>query len=273
MLGLAEAGQVGVNRRGDRALVAEVDLDLPEVLPLFEQMRGVGVAQRVNVRLLFDAAAIEGEAEGALQRGATHRFGRGARTQPAVAFGGKEQDRMAVRLPLLAQENQGALWQRDVTVLIALARPDVQEHAFGINVTNLQAQAFPEAQAAGVNRDQGEPMIQRGHRRQDAAHLGGREHDGQFELRIGPGQLQFVGPDPLEGFFPEELDGADGLGAGLTGHLPDGLEMDAILADLLGRDQLGGLGVELAELTQAGEVGLLGARADRQQFEIVGKRF
>lgn len=49
MLGLAEAGQMGVNGGDHRALVAEVDLNLPEVLPLFEQMGGVGVTQRLPI--------------------------------------------------------------------------------------------------------------------------------------------------------------------------------------------------------------------------------
>ena len=40
MPGLAEARKVRVNDRGERALVAEVDLDLPEVLALLQQMGG-----------------------------------------------------------------------------------------------------------------------------------------------------------------------------------------------------------------------------------------
>ena len=44
MLGLAEARQVGVNRRHQRTLVAEVDLDLAQVLALLEQMGSVGMA-------------------------------------------------------------------------------------------------------------------------------------------------------------------------------------------------------------------------------------
>ena len=44
MLGLAEAGQVRVNDGGDRALVAEVDLDLAEVLALLQQMSRIRMA-------------------------------------------------------------------------------------------------------------------------------------------------------------------------------------------------------------------------------------
>jgi hypothetical protein len=271
MLGLAEARQVRVDGGDQRTFVAEVDLDLAEVLPLLEQVRGVTVAQRVDMRGLFHAAGIEGEAEGALQRGAAHRFEGGAGPLTAMAFGGKEPRGMAVGFPLLAQQPERAFGQRDITVLIALASADVQEHAFGINVADLKAQPLAQAQAAGVNEDQTDPMIQRGHLRQDAAHFGSREDHRQFELGIGAGQLEFERPDAFEGFFPEDLEGADGLGAGLAGDFLFGLEMDAILAELLGADQVWGFGVELAELAEAGVVSRFGASADGQEFEVIGE--
>ncbi len=77
-------------------------------------------------------------------------------------------------------------------------------------------------------------MIQCRNVGQDATHFGSREHDGQFELGIGANQFQFVRPDPFEGFFPEQFDGADGLSAGLAGDFLVRLEMDAILADVFG---------------------------------------
>ena len=61
--------------------------------------------------------------------------------------------------------------------------------------------------------------------------------------------------------------------AGLAGGLLDGLEMNAVLADLFRREQVGGAVVELAELAQAGIVGLFGARADGQECEIIGVGF
>jgi hypothetical protein len=103
--------------------------------------------------------------------------------------------------------------------------------------------------------------------------LAGGEHDGQFELGIGADQFQFGGPDAMERFFPEEFEGTDGLSGSLAGDLLDGLEMDAVLADLPGGKQIGGLAVELAELTDTGVVSLFGARADGQKFEIIGEGF
>lgn len=116
-------------------------------------------------------------------------------------------------------------------------------------------------------------MIQRGDRGEDAAHFGAGEDDGQFELGIGPSQFQFVGPGAVEGLFPKELDGADGLGAGLAGDLLVGLQMDAILANVFRGEQLRRAAVKLAQLTDAGEIGLFGARTDRQEFEVIGEGF
>ena len=177
-----------------------------------------------------------------------------------------------MRFPMLPQVLEGALGQRHVAIPIALARANVQEHAFGINVANLEAQPFAQAQAAGVNEQQADVLIRRGHRVEHAADFGGGEHHRQFELGVGPDQFQLVGPDALEGLFPEELEGANDLGAGLAGDLLVGLEVDAILAELLGGDQLGRFGVVLTELADAGEISFAGARTERQEREVIGKR-
>ncbi len=270
MLRLAQARQVRVHGGDDRASVAEIDLNLTQVLPLLQQMGGVGVAQRMNMRVLGDGAGLERQAEGALERGAAHRFGSGARPQAAVTLGGKEPGRMPVRFPLFAQELEDALGQGDVTILIAFAGADVQEHALGVNVGNLQAQTFAQTQATGVNETQADPVIQGGHAGQNTAHLGRREHDREFELRIGARQLEFMRPGTVERFFPEQFDRADRLRAGLAGDFLDALEVNAILADVLGLEQVGGAVVKLTELAETGIVSRLRAWADGQQLEIIG---
>jgi hypothetical protein len=68
--GLHLAGQVGVDLGGAGAPVAQVFLNDPEVDPRFQQMRGVGVAQRANVSLPGDAGALLGPTEGALEAAA-----------------------------------------------------------------------------------------------------------------------------------------------------------------------------------------------------------
>ena len=271
MLGLTEAGQVRVNDGDDRALVAEVDLDLTEVFTALKHVRGVGMSQRVDVGVLFDAAGNEGQAKGALERGMAHGFRGGGGALSAVAFGRKDQFGVAMSFPLLAQERQRAFGQGDVAISIAFALADVQKHALGVDVWDLEAQPFTQAQAAGVNEDEADAMIQCGDQGEDASHFDGREDDGELVLEIGADQLEFKRPDAFERLFPEELEGANDLGAGLAGEFLFGLEMDAILAELLSGDLVGGFAVELAELADAGKVGGFGARADGQESEVIGE--
>lgn len=55
MLGFAEAGEVGVDGGDGGTFVAEVNLDLAEVLPVLHEMGGIGVPQSVRVRCLLHA--------------------------------------------------------------------------------------------------------------------------------------------------------------------------------------------------------------------------
>ena len=183
-----------VERGDDRTLVAQIDLELAQVLALFQQVRRVGMAQGVDVRGFFHAAGPERQTKGPLQRGARHRRGSRGRALTAVTFGGKEQRGMAMRLPLLPQELQRALRQGNITIPIALAGAEMQEHPLGINVADRQAQAFPQAQAAGIKSAQADALIPRGHAGEDGADFAGGKHDGQFELRIGADRFQFVRP-------------------------------------------------------------------------------
>jgi len=225
----------------------------------------------MHVRGLLDAAGLEGQAEAALQRGTADGFRGGGGALATVAFGGEEQRGMTMSFPLFPQALEGAFGQRDVAVLIALATADVEEHAFGINVAYLEAQPFAQAQAAGINEQQADLLIRRGHRGEQAADFGGGEHHWQFELGVGPDQFQFVGPDSFKGFFPEKFEGANDLGAGLAGDPLVRFEMDAVLAELLGGDQFGRLDVMLTELTDTGQISFFGPRAERQKRQVIGK--
>lgn len=273
MLGFTETGQVGIDDGGDGAFVAEVDLNLAEVFALFEQVGGVRVTQRMDVGQLFDAAGFEGQAKAALESAARHGFGGRAGPLAATTFGGEQKDRMAVGFPELAQEQQGALGQGDVAVAIAFAGADMQEHASGIDVGNLEAQAFTQSQTAGVDGDEADAMVEQGNLGQDAANLAGGKHHGEFELGVGAGQFQLVRPGTVESFLPEELDGANGLGAGLPGDLLVRLEVNAVLADVLWSKEIGRLIVELADLAETGEIGLLGAGTDGQELKVVAEGF
>ena len=147
----------------------------------------------------------------------------------------------------------------------------MEETALGVHVAHFQAQGFAQAQAAGIDRGQGDAVIQGGHGHEDAAHLGGGEHDWELELGVGTDQLQFGGPEALEGFFPEELEGADDLGGSLAGELFFVFEEEAVLAELLGADQVGRFAEVFADVADGVLVSLLGAGADGQQGQVLGE--
>jgi hypothetical protein len=123
----------------------------------------------------------------------------------------------------IAGEAAAACARATTAILIAFAGADVQEHALRIDIADLQAKPFTQAQAAGVNGGQSDAMIQGGNHGEDPPHFRSGEDDREFKLGIGPSQFQFVGPLPPKGLFPKEFDGADGLSAGLSGDLLVGL--------------------------------------------------
>jgi hypothetical protein len=140
--------------------------------------------------------------------------------------------------PERAQMLQSAAWQGDVTVAIAFAGADVQEHPSGINVAHLQVQTFTQTQSAGVKSDEGDPLVQGGGAGENLANLSGGEDDGQFESGLSANQFQFRRPKPAQGFLPKKFDGAKGLGGGLAGDFLYALEINEILAQLLGIDEV-----------------------------------
>ena len=251
--------------------MAQVDLELAEVLALFQQMSGIAVPQAVNVGRFLNATGLEGQTEAALEGGAAHRFSGGRGALAAVAFGGEEQLRMAVGLPVRAQQVESALGQRDIAIAIAFATPDVQEPALAIDVLDLEVQALPQAQAARVNSGQGRAVIGLLDLREDQSNFHRREDDREFKLGIGADQLHLRGPGTAQGLFPKELDRADGLGRGLAGDLFLALEKDEILAEFLRGDLVGGFMEVIGELADAFPITLAGAVGDRNEPQVIGE--
>jgi hypothetical protein len=252
--------------------VAKIDLELTEVLTILQEMSRIGMTKSVYVRILLDAASPESQAKASLQRGATEgTAGRGRSGASSSTFGREEKRGMAMGLPLLAEQFQGALGQGNIAITIALATADVEEHALGVDVTHLETQTFTQAKAAGVDGGQTNAMVQPRNLGENTADFLGRENHRQLELGIGADQFQLLGPGAFESLFPEELESADELGGGLAGHLLDGLQVDAVLADLLEIDQFGRAVVVFTDLANTGQVSLLGARTDGQELKVVGE--
>ena len=62
-------GEVGVERRSLRGLMAQVVLNLPEVLATLEQMGGVGMTQGMDMCLFAASGGLQSQPEGPLQAG------------------------------------------------------------------------------------------------------------------------------------------------------------------------------------------------------------
>ena len=262
---------MSVDDGGRRAAMAEVDLELAQVFALLQQMGGIAVAQTMDMHGFFDAAGAQGLTEGPLERRAGHRLRRGGRPQTTVAFAGEQEPGMAMGTPDLPEQFQSALRQGYVAVTVAFARTDVQEHTFGIDIPDFQLESLPQAQATGIDRGQGHPMIQEQNLADNRAHFGGGEDDRQFEHGRGPGKLQFRGPGASESLLPEELDGAERLGGTLPRETALCLEVDEILAKVLGAELIRRAPKVLRHLAHTRPVTLLAAGLERQQGQIFGE--
>jgi len=112
-------------------------------------------------------------------------------------------------------------------------------------------------------------MLRRGYAVKQLAGFLRRQDDGQSELGGGADELQLVRPLALEGFFPEEFDGAEGLGDRGAVEFLVLLEMDEVEAKLVGGDAVGRFVEVLGQLANAGQVGLLAAWEQRQQDQVL----
>ncbi len=229
------------------------------------------VIPKASWPILLDATGAQGQAKAALESGALHGASRRGSAQAVVAFGREDPAWVPVGAPELAQQFERALGQGHVTVAVAFARPDVEEHALRINVADFQLEGFAQAQPTGIDGRQGHAVVQGLDLRQDPANLGGRKNDRQFELGSRPRQLQLRRPSPLEGLLPEELDGAEGLGGTLAGEAALGFQIDEVLAEFFGAEQVGRAAEVFGELPHTGPVTLLAARLKRQQGQIIGE--
>ena len=111
----------------------------------FNQVGRVGMVQRMHVRLLLDAALLEGRLEGQLEILGLNRRPR-FRTQTT----GEKPERRPMSEPKLPEQFQGLLGQRHITFLGSFA-PNSQLHQLSVDVFDPEKSSFAQAQAAGIN--------------------------------------------------------------------------------------------------------------------------
>ena len=115
--------------------MSEVALDDAEIDAVFQEMGCVGVSQRVDRSLLAHAAVFDGSSQAGLETGT--RDGpavvREAVLEPASGGGGEKPVGRAVGLPVFAEQDEGALWDRDDAISSTFSA-NVDDLALAIDV-------------------------------------------------------------------------------------------------------------------------------------------
>jgi hypothetical protein len=136
--------QMQIDHRGGDLLVPEQFLDGVQMRSGFKQMRGEGMAQRMN-RRVGNVELLAGEDQQPLQRGArhgagrrVHSFGQSLRVVVAATDIWKDQERMLVDSPVAAEFLVHGGGQREDPILMSLAVADEQFVFFAANVVDGQ---------------------------------------------------------------------------------------------------------------------------------------
>ncbi len=83
-----------------------------------------------------------------------HRaFGRG-RLRVILAFGGKDPLFIAMSLVVLSEDLKRCLWQRDHSILGSLSTMNVDQHAIGVDIGDLEMESFLEPKSQGIDDEE-----------------------------------------------------------------------------------------------------------------------
>jgi len=115
--------------------------------------------------------------ESVLHAALGHRLVGPRQVDMVTAFCGKEQHRIAMLLPILAQQLQRALRQWDIAVFRAFTVADVNHHPGAIDVGDVQIDSFLQPQAAGVNGGEADLVAWQFDASQNLAHLFAAQDD------------------------------------------------------------------------------------------------
>ena len=161
--------------------------------------------------------------------------------------------------PVVAQSLQQARGKHDVAVLAALALLDADHHAPAVDVGRPQADCLGDAQSGRAAGGQDDTGAEDGDRNEKGDDLLGAGHHGQLGGLLRRGQDLGDVSVLLERDAVQEAQRGGGRGDRAASETPLGGEMDLVLADLLGSEQLGGLAEVASEHRDLVDVGVLRA--------------
>jgi hypothetical protein len=156
----------------------------------------------------------------------------------AAARRREDEQRVAMRGPILTEEEERGLWQGDITILGPFTMRDMEDHARAIDILETKMGCFLQAEPTGVDRGEASPVAGKSDGVKNHSHLIDAE-DG-WELLLARGANQGEGGEvSVEGLLEEELDGADGDGGGAAGVVFDIPDVEEVLAQFFLSDQVG----------------------------------
>ena len=185
---------------------------------------------------------------------------------PLSAQAGEDPQRVAVQLPVVAQDMEGGFRQRDVAILGAFAPMDMDAHPVLVDVADLKIQGLMQPEPAGVDRGQIGFVLGGAHRLEDGANFVYTEHGGQALFAFGVDERQGV-PIVLEHVDKKELDAAVADAHGSGGPFVDVFAVQEVVLKLLFADQLRALSVKVDQHAHGAGVALLGAFAHAGQLQ------
>ena len=117
------------------------------------------------------------------------------------AFGGKEPNWVSMSAVVVSHDLEGRLRERNETVLGTLATMDMDQHAFGVNIVDLEMEGFLKPKSQGI--DDGEEAMHGGFLNQleERLHFRHREDRWDFLFHLDSDELESL---PIPGACQSE---------------------------------------------------------------------
>lgn len=134
---------------------------------------------------------------GGFAHGALSRVGHGV----VFAFGGKEPNWVSMSAVVVSHDLEGRLRERNETILGTLATMDMDQHAFRVDIVDLEMEGFLKPQSEGI--DDGEEAVHGGFLNQleERLHLGHGEDRWDFLFHLNSDELESL---PISGACQSE---------------------------------------------------------------------
>jgi len=258
-IGMSQVDEFGIGHGGTDVAMPKILLNKTHVYARFDEVNGVGMTQVMNRNVFQDPGTLTGLFEGNLDAVMRQRALGGGHVGLAAARSGKDESRVAVRVVKWHDQFQGSFRKRHISFFVSLGVANMHEHPIGIDVTDGEMGAFSQSQAQGIDGGQTDPVAFDGHSGQKATYLIAAEHLGKLSFLSGTNECQGC-PVPLEGVGVEELDAAQGDGAGGACPVAHIKAIEEVLTQFFLGNKVRWLLVVPDQVSHGSDIALLGAR-------------